>query len=267
VLTHAPDVLTLAIDTCDSRGSVCLLGELGDAKTVVHDTGEDYSVWLLRAVEQVLSACRRNFSEVGLYAATAGPGSFTGIRVALTTVKAWNEVFGVPIAAVSRLEALARQASRVSTGAGLVVACVDAGRGQVYGGMFRREGESLTRIGDEAVFAAGELIEAAVAVAEAGGLGISWVALDPTALTGSAEWESRAQRSESVQQVSGILAPAVAKLARVMAAENRLTDALHLDANYIRRPDAEVKWKGYAKPVVSADWASIRWYWCELRCG
>jgi len=248
VLTQAPDVLTLAIDTCDARGSVCLLGELGDAKTVVHDTGEDYSVWLLRAVEQVLSACRRNFSEVGLYAATAGPGSFTGIRVALTTVKAWNEVFGVPIAAVSRLEALARQASRVSAGPDLVVACVDAGRGQVYAGMFRREGESLTRIGDEAVFAAGELIE--VAVAEAGELGISWVALDPAALTGAAEWESRAQRSESVQQVSGILAPAVAMLARVMATENRLTDALHLDANYIRRPDAEVKWKGYAKPVV-----------------
>jgi len=241
-------VLTLAIDTCDARGSVCLMDELGAAKTVVHDTGEDYSVWLLRAVEQVLSACQRSFSEVALYAATAGPGSFTGIRVALTTVKAWNEVFGVPIAAVSRLEALARQAGRVSAGPDLVVACVDAGRGQVYAGMFRREGESLTRIGDEAVFAPGELIEAAVT--EAGELGISWVALDPAALTGAAEWKSRAQRSESVQQVSGILAPAVAKLARVMATENRLTDALHLDANYIRRPDAEVKWKGYAKPVV-----------------
>jgi tRNA threonylcarbamoyladenosine biosynthesis protein TsaB len=248
VLTLAPDVLTLAIDTCGARGSVCLLDELGAAKTVVHDTGEDYSVWLLGAVEQALAACGRSFSDVALYAATAGPGSFTGIRVALTTVKAWNEVFGVPIAAVSRLEALARQASRVSAGPDLVVACVDAGRGQVYAGMFRREGETLSRIGDEAVFAAGELIDAAVAAA--GELGISWVALDPAALTAAAAWESRAQRSESVQQVSGILAPAVAQLARVMAAENRLTDALHLDANYIRRPDAEVKWKGYAKPVV-----------------
>jgi tRNA threonylcarbamoyladenosine biosynthesis protein TsaB len=227
---------------------VCLLDELGAAKTVVHDTGEDYSVWLLPAVEQALSACRRSFSEVALFAAAAGPGSFTGIRVALTTVKAWNVVFGVPIAAVSRLEALARQASRVSAGRDLVVACVDAGRGQVYAGMFRREGESLIRIGDEAVFAAGELIETAVATA--GELGISWVAVDPAALTGAAAWEPRAQRSESVQQVSGILAPAVAQLARVMAVEGRLTDALHLDANYIRRPDAEVKWKGYAKPVV-----------------
>jgi len=149
---------------------------------------------------------------------------------------------------LSRLEALARQASRVSAGPDLVVACVDAGRGQVYGGMFRRDGDSLTRTGDEAVFGAEELIEAAVIAA--GELGISWVAVDPVALTGAAAWEPRAQRSESVQQVSGILAPAVAQLARVMAAEGRLTDALHLDANYIRRPDAEVKWKGYQKPVV-----------------
>jgi tRNA threonylcarbamoyladenosine biosynthesis protein TsaB len=236
------------MDTCDARGSVCLLDELGVAHTVVHDTAEDYSVWLLPAVDRALLAAGREFGEVALYGATAGPGSFTGIRVALTTMKAWNEVSGVPIAAVSRLEAVARQASRVSAGPDLVVACVDAGRGQVYGGMFRREGESLSRIGDEAVLRAGALLD--MAVATAGELGISWVALDPAALTGEAAWESRAQRSESVQQVSGILAPAVAQHARVMAAENRLTDALHLDANYIRRPDAEVKWKGYAKPVV-----------------
>jgi tRNA threonylcarbamoyladenosine biosynthesis protein TsaB len=240
-------VLTLGIDTCDARGSVCLLDELGAALTVVHDTAEDYSVWLLPAVERALAAAGRKFSEVALYAATAGPGSFTGIRVALTTVKAWNEVFGVPIAAVSRLEVLARQASQVSAGRDLVVACLGAGRAQVYAGMFRKEGEALRRIGDEAVFAAGELID--VAVAAAGELGICWVALDPAALTGASEWESRAERGESVQQESGILAPAVAQLARLMAAENRLTDALHLDANYIRRPDAEVKWMGYAKPA------------------
>jgi tRNA threonylcarbamoyladenosine biosynthesis protein TsaB len=84
-----------------------LLDEFGAAHTVTHDTAEDYSMWLLLAVERALALAGRKFSEVALYAATAGPGSFTGIRVALTTAKAWNEVFGVPIAAVSRLEALA----------------------------------------------------------------------------------------------------------------------------------------------------------------
>jgi len=72
VRTRAPDILTLAIDTCDTRGSVCLMDELGAAKTIVHDTGEDYSVWLLGAVEQALSACRRSFSEVALVCGCGG---------------------------------------------------------------------------------------------------------------------------------------------------------------------------------------------------
>ncbi len=241
-------MLILAIDTCDTRGSVCLLDEMGTAHTVVHDSAEDYSVWLLPAVDRALALAGRKFSEVTLYAATAGPGSFTGIRIALTTVKAWNEVFRVPIASVSRLEALARQAKSVSSEPDYVVACLDAGRRQLFGGIFRREGQTMARIGDEAVFTPEELIREAGAAA--GESAIAWVSLDPAGLTGDPTWQSRAEKGEGVEQLSGIVAPAVALLARRMAEENRLTDALTLDANYIRRPDAEVKWKGYAKPVV-----------------
>jgi hypothetical protein len=53
-----------------------------------------------------------------------------------------------------------------------------------------------------------------------------------------------------LEQVPRLVAPAIAKIAAQLAAQNRLTDALSLDANYIRRPDAEVKWKGYSRPVV-----------------
>jgi tRNA threonylcarbamoyladenosine biosynthesis protein TsaB len=241
-------VLILAIDTCDARGSVCLLDEMGAAHTVVHESAEDYSTWLLPAVDRVLALAGRKFSEVTLYAATAGPGSFTGIRIALTTVKAWNEVFRVPIASVSRLGALARQAKSVSGGVEYVVAGLDAGRQQLFGGVFRREGQALQRIGDEAVFTPEELIRHAGA--EAGDSAIAWVALDAAGLTGDPAWQLRAVKGEGVEQLSGIVAPAVAMLARRMAEENRFTDALTLDANYIRRPDAQVKWKGYAKPVV-----------------
>lgn len=241
-------MLILAIDTCDARGSVCLLDELGTAHTVVHDSAEDYSTWLLPAVDRALALAGRQFSDVTLYGTTAGPGSFTGIRIALTTVKAWNEVFRVSVASVSRLEVLAGQAKSVSSRADYVVACLDAGRQQLFGGVFRREGQALRRLGDEAVFTPEELIQRAGA--QAGGSSVAWVALDPAGLTGNPAWQLRAEKGEGVEQLSGIVAPAVAVLARRMAAENRLTGALTLDANYIRRPDAEVKWKGYAKPVV-----------------
>src|SRR5271157_4710992 len=98
------------MDTCDARGSVALLDGQNVLATAIHDNGEDYSTWLLPAVNRVLSAAGHKLTDVDLYAAAAGPGSFTGIRIALTTVKAWNEVLGKPIAAVSRLEALAVQA-------------------------------------------------------------------------------------------------------------------------------------------------------------
>jgi tRNA threonylcarbamoyladenosine biosynthesis protein TsaB len=238
-------VLILAIDTCDARGSVCLLDADGATHTEAHESGEDYSTWLLPAIDRVLAAGGRRLADVTLYAATAGPGSFTGIRVALTTVKAWNEIFHQPIAAVSRLEAMA---SLVGQKADYIAACTDAGRGQVYGAVFRRDGVTLARLGDEAVFAPAELIQSAAELAGDGNVG--WVALDAAPLANDPGWQARAALGEVVEQVSPVLAPAVGDLARRMAADGRLTDALALDANYIRRPDAEVKWKGYSKPVV-----------------
>src|ERR1035438_403444 len=133
-LLYYRDVLILAIDTCDARGSVCLLDDSGVLSSVAHKDTEEYSTWLLPAVGRALTGAGRRFSEVTLYAVAAGPGSFTGIRVGLTTVKAWNEVFGVPIVAVSRLEALAMHARGTGEGVPRFVAgCFDAERGTGVG--------------------------------------------------------------------------------------------------------------------------------------
>src|SRR2546429_6257472 len=76
-------------------------------KVVAHDSQEDYSSWLLPAVRECLEGSEVRMEDVDAYAAAAGPGSFTGVRVGLATVKAWSEVYGKRIVAVSRLEALA----------------------------------------------------------------------------------------------------------------------------------------------------------------
>src|SRR5437667_9615897 len=100
--------------------------------------------------------------EVGGYAVAAGPGSFTGVRVGLTSVKAWAEVYGKPVAGVSRLEAFAAQASRTSR----VAALVDAQRGQLFGAVYRQVGSGLAKIGDEMVVALARYVETAGEVAE-----------------------------------------------------------------------------------------------------
>jgi len=240
-------VLVLAIDTCDARGSVALLDGEDLLATMVHDSPEDYSSWLLPAVQRALDAAGRKLTDVIIYAAAAGPGSFTGIRIALTTVKAWHEVFHRPIAAVSRLEALAIQAVGASGSKSpqFIVAATDAQRGQLYAAVYRRKGQSLQRLGHEAVVTPAELLRWAAEEAE--DAPVVWVSLDTASLAAQPAWQDRVARGEVLQQLSPILAPAIGKIALQLAAQNRLTDALSLDANYIRRPDAEVKWKGYTK--------------------
>jgi len=85
-------------------------------KVVAHVSDQEYSAWLLPAVREALGSSGLQMEDVDAYAAAAGPGSFTGVRVGLATVKAWAEVYGKRIVAVSRLEALAVEASG---GAGL----------------------------------------------------------------------------------------------------------------------------------------------------
>lgn len=207
-------------------------------------------MWLLPAVDSVLAAAGRKLTDVAIYAAAAGPGSFTGIRIALTTVKAWNEVFRKPVAAVSRLEAFAVQAvgSGASTAPEFVAAYSDAQRGQLYGAVYLRDGASHEPLGEERVVSPAELIGWAAEVS--GRRTVAWVSPDPASLASEPAWQERAAKGEALEQVPRLVAPAIARIAARLAEQGRLTDALRLDANYIRRPDAEVKWKGYSKPVL-----------------
>src|SRR5260370_35340286 len=106
------DVIVLAIDTCDSRGSVAVLRDEAVLKAVAHDSQEDYSLWLLPAVRECLLGSGLRMEGVDAYAVAAGPGSFTGGRVGLTTGKAWGEVYGRRMGGVFRWEAVAEKTPR-----------------------------------------------------------------------------------------------------------------------------------------------------------
>jgi len=179
--------------------------------------------------------------DVEAYAAAAGPGSFTGVRVGLTTVKAWAEVYGKRIVAVSRLEAVAVEASGEMA---WVAAFVNAQRGQVFGAVYRRNGTDLLRMGDEMVIAPGKFIETAVEAAR--GESIGWVSTDAECVTSEEAWKAREARGESAESVSSVLAPMIGRIGLRELTAGRFTDALALDANYLRRSDAEIFWKGGA---------------------
>lgn len=232
-------LVILGIDTCDSRGSVVLR----EAGSVVarqrHETTEDFSSWLLPAVDQCLKRGGLALCNVELFAVASGPGSFTGLRVGLTTVKAWAELFGRRIVGVSRLEVMARLAGDKP---GYVTSSFDAQRGQIFGGLYR--------IGEKRE---GELIEQQMVIAPEGFVDwvaehtgketVRWVSMDPELLASAPSWRIRAGKGEEILRCPDGLAAGVAELGEERAEQGKFTDALHLDANYVRRSDAEIFWK------------------------
>ena len=206
-----------------------------------HEAGEEYSSWLLPAVDEALEKGSFRRGDVEAYGVASGPGSFTGVRVGLTTVKAWGEVYGKPIVAVSRLEVMASQASG---GANYVAAFGNAQREQVFGAVYRRNGAGLELIGEEMVIAPGKFVQRAAELAV--GEGIAWVSTDADCILNVEEWRTREKLNERIETVSCYLAPMIGSMAAKRMAQGQFTDALALDANYVRRSDAEVFWKGGA---------------------
>lgn len=236
-------MILLALDTCDALGSLAILKDDDVLYAAAHDIPLDYSSWLLPAADVALAAAGLKMPQIEVFAVAAGPGSFTGIRVGLTTVKAWAEVYGARIAAVSRLEAIAQHAAGQSE---FVAAFVDAQRSQVFGAEFRRDREDHLRlVGEELVIAPEGFL--AHVEEQTGSAAVSWVSMDPEKMTVLPSWRRRAQKGEAVQLCEQVLAPTVGRIGRRRILRGDVKDPLTLDAEYVRRSDAEIFWKGGAK--------------------
>jgi tRNA threonylcarbamoyladenosine biosynthesis protein TsaB len=236
-------VLVLALDTSSPSGSLAVLRDEKVVGVVSTATGEVYSSRMFRELEFLLGELSLRMDEFELFAVAAGPGSFTGLRVGLAAVKGWAEVYRKPIAAVSALEAVAVQAH---SNAGLIVPVLDARRGQVYFGLYRRAtggaGEiRLVLDGEEYVMTPAEFFEALRdrgADAE-----FAIVTPQPELFSGVASRDEIASLRGAVEPASSVLAPFIGQLGFQQARRGVLADPLTLDANYVRRTDAELHWK------------------------
>jgi tRNA threonylcarbamoyladenosine biosynthesis protein TsaB len=232
-------VILLALDTCDSRGSLAVLRDEEILTVIAHEGTADYSSWVLPTAEAALQASGLGLREVDVFAVASGPGSFTGVRIGLTTVKAWSEAFGKKVASVSRLEAMAVQSPDDRE---YVAAFADAHRDQVFGGLYQREGTGLRLVEQEMVAASAEFL---LWVNEhSANRPVGWISPDPDRVTALEEWQTNAKAGHRIELSSSVLAQLIGKIGLQRAREGRLVDALALDAQYIRRPDAETLWKG-----------------------
>ena len=233
-------MIVLAIDTCEARGSIALLNDGATLEVVPHTTAEEYSSWLLPAVDSALESAKTTLGQVDEFAVASGPGSFTGVRIGLTPVKAWSEVFRKPIVAVSRVEVVAAQSERESP---YVASFIDAQRGQIFGALYNRSASGLTLIGQEV--ATPEVFIAWVDECAAGNE-VSWISTDPDIVANQSAWQGIARRGQRIHSVTCILAPLIGKMALQRALKGDVQDALSVDANYVRRSYVEVFQKGPA---------------------
>jgi tRNA threonylcarbamoyladenosine biosynthesis protein TsaB len=217
----------LAVDTTGITGSIALLrgGELlGQARL---ESPDGFAHIIFGELAALLGRCGLAVGEVDCFAAASGPGSFTGVRVGLACVKGMAEAAGKPAVAVSNLQALSTFGQ-----APLRAAVLDARRGQVYGGVYDAAAQLVAA---ETVAAwpawlaglpSGEI--------EFVALGREWLA---KALCGT-RWEAAA-----IAVAPAELAGAVGRLAFERLRRGEACDPAALDANYVRRSDAELFWK------------------------
>lgn len=131
-------VRILAVDTTTARGSLAVVTPEGVVAEAQSTTPGGHSSWLLTEVEAALGTLGLEVRELDGFAVTVGPGSFTGLRVGLSSVQGLALASGLPCVGVASLDLLADAASGQ---AATVVALVDAIRGEVFAGVYDRQGQ------------------------------------------------------------------------------------------------------------------------------
>lgn len=144
----------LAFDGTAKAASVAVAD--GDRILAHHtiDNGLTQSELLLPMAEDMLKGLKLSFSDIELFAASVGPGSFTGVRIGVSLVKGLAFGRSIPCIGVSTIEALAENLAGLK---GIIVPCMDARRGQVYSATFRCDGDTLTRLTEDRAVALSDL--------------------------------------------------------------------------------------------------------------
>lgn len=222
----------LAVETATLLGSIALADDSGVLAEIQSPEGMAHARWLMPAVESLFRQTGLSPQEIDGLAVSAGPGSFTGLRIGLSTVKGLALGTGKPVVAVPTLDALARSVPRCRR---LLCPILDARKKEVYAAFFRPDEDGRpARRSDDLVLPpdrlAGRIDEPVLFI----GSGIEpyrpllSAALGRTALFASKRFHAPR-------------AGAVAELALLRLAEGRPDAMETLEPRYVRPSEAEVK--------------------------
>jgi len=218
--------LVLAIDATHEFGSLALACGPEVLEEVLLHAPSGFGHVLFERLARLFERHHLAPDDIACFAAASGPGSFTGVRVGLACVKGLAEAAGKPAVAVSNLQAMASLGS-----APLRAAVLDARRGEIYGAVYDDAGRMVSP----------EVVAKFPAWLEQLPDRVQFVSTDFTpfraALAGT-----RFAGAEIVTAPRA-LAGAVARIAAAAYQRGQASDPAALDANSVRRSDAELFWK------------------------
>ena len=134
----------------DTSGPACGVAVSQNGKIVCElqlTSGKTHSQRVMPMVDRALEMCEMTVSDIDLFGAVVGPGSFTGVRIGVSTIKALAHAAGKPCIGIDALEALAANVTEFD---GVVCPILDARAQQVYGAMFESGMPPVRLMEDEA---------------------------------------------------------------------------------------------------------------------
>ena len=146
----------LSLDTTAQVCSAAICDETELIAEITVNTGNTHSQTLLPAVEQILKISELNVDDIDAFACSTGPGSFTGVRIGVATVKGIAYGKNKPCVSVSTLEALAYNLKGYD---GIICPVMNARRNQVYNALFEWQDGVLVRLCPDRALSINELDE------------------------------------------------------------------------------------------------------------
>lgn len=219
--------IILAVDTTHEFGSLALLRGSEVLEEILLHSPEGFGQILYSHLGRLLERHAVAVGEIACFAAGSGPGSFTGVRIGLACVKGLGEAEGKPVVAVSNLEAVASFGRTP-----LRAAVLDARRGEIYGALYDASGNAVM---PECV----AKFPAWLAGLPEGEIEFLSTDFEPfrPALAGTRF------AAAQVTIAPRALAAAIGRIAQRRYSAGLAMDPAAIDANYVRRSDAELFWK------------------------
>ena len=216
-------MVLIGIDTSGKNGSLALARVPDGAKSAdtveivetVRLEGGTFSAQLIPQLAELLARHGVTKSAIDAFAVASGPGSFTGLRIGLTAAKGLAEALAKPLVAVSLLEAVARSSAKANA-----LAALDAGRNELFVAQFA----AGALVGDEHLIVRTEFVESAQG---------------HVVTTDARLSEELAARGKPAELISHPGSAGVVRLGWEKLQAGQLVALERLEANYIRRSDAE----------------------------